>query len=147
MCVCVYSFLFLCVCVCEWSCYSSGGEWQRTGVIGSSLSPQTGGTFHHRGISFQFSKPRHTSDAINKVFFFFPNTAKKNASQQLFNHPFDCFQEREQAPLCSQWGKKTRLEYARRRRQVQPSNATMTLCGSCNTGHRATEQNYQRTTE
>lgn len=69
--VCVYSFLFLCVCVCEWSCYSSGGEWQRTGVIGSSLSPQTGGTFHHRGISFQFSKPRHTSDAINKVFFFF----------------------------------------------------------------------------
>lgn len=41
------------------------------GVIGSSLSPQTGGTFHHRGISFQFSKPCHTSDTINKVFFFF----------------------------------------------------------------------------
>lgn len=60
---------------------------ERTGVIGSSLSPQTGGTFHHRGISFQFSKPRRTSDAINKVFF--PNTGskKKIASQQLFNHP------------------------------------------------------------
>ena len=49
--------------------FSGEGEWQRTGVIGSSLSPQTGRTFHHRGISFQFSKPRHTSDAINKVFF------------------------------------------------------------------------------
>ena len=72
VCVCVLVSLSVCVCVCvsEWSCYSSGGEWQRTGVIGSSLSPQTGGTFHHRGISFQFSKPRHTSDAINKVFFF-----------------------------------------------------------------------------
>ena len=30
---------------------------------------------------------------------------KKNASQQLFNHPFDCFEKREQAPLCSQWEK------------------------------------------
>lgn len=83
-------------CVTE----SSVAVWQRTGIIGSSLSPQTGGTFHHRGISFQFSKPCHTSDAINKVFF--RNTGGKNASQQLFNHPFDCLAEREQAPLCSQ---------------------------------------------
>lgn len=83
-----------------WLRFSSGGEWQRTGVIGSSLSPQTDGTFHHRGISFQFSKPCNTSDTINKVFF--SNTGRKNASQQLFNHPFDCLAEKEQALLCSQ---------------------------------------------
>lgn len=50
---------------------------ERTGVIGSSLSPQTGGTFHHGGISFQFSKPCHTSDAINKSFFFQTQGGKK----------------------------------------------------------------------
>lgn len=97
--VCFYSI----ACVCGSAArlrVSSGGEWQRTGVIGSSLSPQTGGTFHHRGISFQFSKPRNTSDTINKLFF--SNTGRKNASQQLFNHPFDCLAEREHAPLCSQ---------------------------------------------
>lgn len=33
----------------------------------------------------------------------------ENASQQLFNHPFDCFVLSEQAPLCRQ-SKNTRLE-------------------------------------
>lgn len=110
-------------------CFSSGGEWQRTGVIGSSLSPQTSETLYHRRISFQFSKSCHTSGTIKKVFFP-PNTRRKNASQQLFNHPFDCLAVREQAPLCSQ-GEKTRLECMRRGKQAQLSNATLTLCGQC----------------
>lgn len=45
VCAHAYLFLFYCVCLCEYSLglrFSSGGEWQRTGVIGSSLSPQTG---------------------------------------------------------------------------------------------------------
>lgn len=40
------------------------------GVIGSWLSPQTGSP------GFQFSKPHHTSDTINKVSS--PNTAREN---------------------------------------------------------------------
>lgn len=50
-----------------------GGGW---GVIGSWLSPQTGSPVCRiKGTGFQFSKPHHTSDAINKVSS--PNTARE----------------------------------------------------------------------
>lgn len=138
-----YLFLFLCGGVREgWLYFSSRGEWQRTGIIGSSLSPQTGRTFHHRGISFQFSKPRHTSDAINKVFLQTLG-GKMQVSSYLI------------IPLISSWrepkcfravrGKKTMLECIRRRRQVQLSHATLTFYGQYDTWHQATPHNYQRT--
>lgn len=66
---------------------------------------------------------------------------RKNASQQLFNHPCDCFEAREQAPL---FGEKDKVRM-RRRGLVHRSNATLTLCGQCNTQHQATAKNYQRT--
>lgn len=126
MCVHVraHSSLFLCVCVMSvvWLHFSSRGEWQRTGVIGSSLSPQTGGTFHHRGISFQFSKPCHTSDAINKVFFQ-TRGGKMQVSSYLII-PLIALRRENKFP-CAVRGKKTRLEYMSRRRQVQLSEATL----------------------
>lgn len=52
---------------------------------------------------------------------------------------------RENKLPCAVRGKKTRLEYTRRRRQVQLGNATMTLYGQYNTEHHASAQDYQGT--
>lgn len=54
-------------------------------------------------------------------------------------------QRRENKLPCAVRGTKTRLEYMRRRRQVQLSNANIALYGQHNTGHKATAENYQRT--
>lgn len=116
-------------------CFLSGREWQRTGVIGSFLSPQTGGTFHHRGISFQFSKPRHTSDAINKVFFQ-TRGGKMQVSSYLII-PLIALQRENKLP-CAVGGRKTGVECMRRRKQVQLSCATLTRHGWYITGHQAT---------
>lgn len=84
----------VCILICLY--FSSRGQAQRAGVIGSSLSSQTDWTFHHRGISLQYSKPQYTSWAFNKVL--------TNTSTRLFNHPFDCMTEREPSPSYSQRG-------------------------------------------
>lgn len=94
----MHNSFYFSVCAClsvYWLSFSSGAEWQRTGVIGSSLSPQTGGTFHHRRISFQFSKLCNTSDAIK---FFSQTPGEKNASQQLFNHPLTALWSANELP-------------------------------------------------
>ncbi len=123
-----------------WPCLSGRGEWPRTGVIGSSLSPQTGGTFHHRGISFQFSKPHNTSDAIYKVFFQ-TRGGKTHVSSYLII-PLIAPRRENKLP-CSE--KKTRLKCVRRRQLAQRSNATPTLNGQHNTRYQATAPNYQNT--
>lgn len=126
------------VYVCEWvsiawSCFSSGGEWQRTGVIGR--------TFHHWGISFQFSKLYRTSDAINKVF-----SQTRGGKMQVSSYliiPLIALRRENELP-CAVRGK-VRLKCMKRRRHVQRSNATITLYRQYNTEHQAAVVNYQRT--
>lgn len=79
VCIHVRAYLFLFLCGCVTGC-SVAVFLQRRRVAedrGNWLFFVTSDRqdFHHRGISFQFSKPHHTSDAINKVFF--PNGEEK----------------------------------------------------------------------
>lgn len=144
-CLCMHSCFYFCAgSQVKCFCFSSGGERQWTGVIGSSLSPQTSEILHHRGISFQFSKSCHTSDTINKVFFFPPQTqgGKMQVSSYLII-PLIALQRENKLPWAVR-EKKTRLECMRRGKQAQLSSATLTLCGQCHEGKRATAQYYQR---